>query len=148
MAEGGRRAAFLDRDGTLLEDPGFLHQPDQARLLPGAAAAVRRLNDAGVLVVTVSNQSGIARGPYTAADYQGGQGGSAGLPRGAPHQAAPAGAFFCPHPPGVPGPGDCRKPGTRVFGEARAALGGGIDFTRSFFIGDRLSDVGPARTLG
>ena len=68
MAEGGRRAAFLDRDGTILEDPGFLHQPGQARLLPGAGAAVRRLNDAGILVVTVSNQSGIARGLYTAAD--------------------------------------------------------------------------------
>ena len=146
MAEGGRRAAFLDRDGTLLEDPGFLHQPDQARLLPGAAAAVRRLNDAGVLVVTVSNQSGIARGRYTVVDYEAVQRRLADA--APPHQAHLDGAYFCPHHPDVTGPCDCRKPGTQLFEEARAALGGGIDFTRSFFIGDRLSDVGPARTLG
>jgi len=148
MADGGRRAAFLDRDGTILEDPGFLHQPGQARLLPGAAAAVRRLNDAGVLVVTVSNQSGIARGLYTAADYHTVQRRLAELLAAPPHQAHLDGAYFCPHHPDVTGPCDCRKPGTRLFEEARAALGGGIDFTRSFFIGDRLSDVGPARTLG
>jgi len=134
MAEGGRRAAFLD--------------PDQARLLPGAAAAVRRLNDAGVLVVTVSNQSGIARGLYTAADYHAVQRRLAELLAAPPHQAHLDGAYFCPHHPDVTGPCDCRKPGTRLFEEARAALGGGIDFTRSFFIGDRLSDVGPACTLG
>ena len=58
------RAVFLDRDGTILEDPGFLHQSGRARLLPGAAEAIRRLNAAGFLVVTVSNQSGIARGLY------------------------------------------------------------------------------------
>ena len=63
-----------------------------------------------------------------------------------PYQAHLDGAYFCPHHPDVTGPCDCRKPGTRLFEEARAALG--IDFARSFFIGDRLSDVGPARTLG
>jgi len=146
MADAGRRAAFLDRDGTILEDPGFLHQPGKARLLPGAGAAVRRLNDAGVLVVTVSNQSGIARGLYTAADYHAVQRRLAELLAAPPYQAHLDGAYFCPHHPHVTGPCDCRKPGTRLFEEARAALG--IDFARSFFIGDRLSDVGPARTLG
>ena len=63
------RAVFLDRDGTILEDPGFLHQPGRARLLPGAGEAIRRLNAAGFLVVTVSNQSGIARGLYDVAAY-------------------------------------------------------------------------------
>src|SRR6266496_4102934 len=140
MAEGGRRAAFLDRDGTLLEDPGFLHQPGQARLLPGAAAAVRRLNDAGVLVVTVSNQSGIARGLYTAADYHTVQRRLAELLAAPPHQAHLDGGYFCPHHPDVTGPCDCRKPGTRLFEEARAALGGGIDFTRSSFPGGRPTD--------
>src|SRR5205807_1025185 len=57
-----RRAVFLDRDGTIIEDPGFLHEPEKVRLLEGAADAIRDLNRAGWLVVTVSNQSGIARG--------------------------------------------------------------------------------------
>jgi len=144
MVDAGRRAAFLDRDGTILEDPGFLHQPGNARLLPGAGAAVQQLNAAGVLVVTVSNQSGIARGLYTEADYHAVQRRLGELLAG--HQAHLDGAYFCPHHPDVTGPCDCRKPGTKLFEEARAALG--IDFTRSFFIGDRLSDVGPARTLG
>jgi D-glycero-D-manno-heptose 1,7-bisphosphate phosphatase len=55
-------------------------------------------------------------------------------------------AFFCPHHPEVTGPCDCRKPGTRLFEDARRALG--IDFARSWFVGDRPSDVAPARTLG
>ena len=144
MADAGRRAAFLDRDGTILEDPGFLHQPGKARLLPGAGEAVHQLNAAGVLVVTVSNQSGIARGLYTVADYHAVQLRLGELLAG--HHAHLDGSYFCPHHPDVSGPCDCRKPGTKLFEEARAALG--IDFTRSFFIGDRLSDVGPARTLG
>src|SRR5437867_10612809 len=64
-----RRAVFLDRDGTIVEDPGFLHQPGQVRLLPGAGEAIHRLNQAGWLVITVSNQSGIARGLYDASAY-------------------------------------------------------------------------------
>jgi D-glycero-D-manno-heptose 1,7-bisphosphate phosphatase len=54
----GRGAVFLDRDGTIVHDPGFLHDPAAVRLLAGAGGAVRRLNDAGWLVVTISNQSG------------------------------------------------------------------------------------------
>ena len=69
MSKHGHRAVFLDRDGTIVEDPGFLHEPGKVYLLPGAAEAIRRLNHAGWLVVTVSNQSGIARGLYDAAAY-------------------------------------------------------------------------------
>src|SRR5438445_618001 len=67
----GRRAVFLDRDGTIVDDPspGFLHEPGRVRLLPGAAKAIHRLNEAGWLVVTVSNQSGIARGLYDEAAF-------------------------------------------------------------------------------
>src|SRR2546428_5155317 len=127
------RAVFLDRDGTILEDPGFLHQPGRARLLPGAGEAIRRLNAAGFLVVTVSNQSGIARGLYDVAAYHAVQQRLSELlapPRGpvdAPH--------FFPPPPGITGPCECRKPGTRLFREAQAALG--IDFGLSAFVGDR-----------
>src|SRR5205814_7227607 len=100
MTELGR-AAFLDRDGTILEDPGFLHQPGKARLLPGAGEAVHQLNAAGVLVVTVSNQSGIARGLYTVADYHAVQLRLGELLAG--HLAYLDGSYFCPHHPDVTG---------------------------------------------
>jgi D-glycero-D-manno-heptose 1,7-bisphosphate phosphatase len=146
MAEpaAGRGAVFLDRDGTIVHDPGFLRDPDAVRLLDGAAGAIRRLNDAGWLVVTISNQSGIARGLYTEADYH-------AVQRRLEELLAADGAridasFFCPHHPEVTGPCDCRKPGAKLFQDARLALG--VDFARSWFVGDRLSDVAPARTLG
>ena len=64
-----RRAVFLDRDGTLIEDVSYLRDPAQVRLLPGAAEAVGRLNRAGMLAIVVTNQSGIARGLLTLDDY-------------------------------------------------------------------------------
>lgn len=137
-------AVFLDRDGTIVEDPGFLHEPGKVRLLPGAGAAIRQLNEAGFLAVTVSNQSGIARGRYTAADYEAVQRRLAELL--ASHQARLDGAYFCPHHPDVTGPCTCRKPGVKLFQDARTALD--IDFARSWWVGDRLSDLEPARALG
>jgi D-glycero-D-manno-heptose 1,7-bisphosphate phosphatase len=139
-----RGAVFLDRDGTIVEDPGYLHDPTAVRLLPGAAQAIRRLNAAGWLAVVVSNQSGIARGLYSEADYR-------AVERRLAEQLAAHGArldasFFCPHHPEFTGPCLCRKPGTKLFEDARTALG--IDFHRSWFVGDRPSDVAPARPLG
>ena len=64
-----RRAAFLDRDGTLIEDSHYLSKPEAIRILPGAVDAVKRLNAAGVVVVIVTNQSGIARGLMSEDDY-------------------------------------------------------------------------------
>jgi len=141
-----RRAVFLDRDGTIVEDPppGYLHEAGKVRLLPGAATAIHRLNESGFLVITVSNQSGIARGLYTVAEYTAVQR-RLGELLGA-HGAHLDGAYFCPHHPDVTGPCDCRKPGTRLFRDAAAALG--IDLARSWFVGDRLSDVEPAAALG
>jgi D-glycero-D-manno-heptose 1,7-bisphosphate phosphatase len=135
---------FLDRDGTIVADPGFLHEAAAVRLLPGAAAAIRRLNDAGWPVITVSNQSGIARGLYTAHEYEDVQRRLEALlaEQGARIDAS----FFCPHHPAFTGACDCRKPGTRLFLEASDRLG--IDLARSWFVGDRLSDVEPARRLG
>jgi len=146
MAEphSGHRAVFLDRDGTIVEDPGFLHEPGEVRLLPGAAAAIRRLNDAGWLVVIVSNQSGIARGVYDAAAYAAVQRRLVELL--AAHGARLDGAYFCPHHPDITGPCDCRKPGVRLFRDAAAGLD--LDLARCFWVGDRVSDVEPARVLG
>ena len=149
MADGNHRAVFLDRDGTIVDDPGFLHEPGKVQLLPGAAAAIKRLNENGYLVVVVSNQSGIARGFYTAADYDAVQRRLGELLMA--HGAHLDGSYFCPHHPQFPGtPGapacDCRKPGPQLFREAQQALD--IDFARSWWVGDRLSDVQPALSLG
>lgn len=61
----GRPAAFLDRDGVLIEDSGYPHRPEHLALIPGAAAAVRRMNQAGYRTVIVTNQSGVARGLFS-----------------------------------------------------------------------------------
>ena len=144
MPDGIRPAVFLDRDGTLVEDPGYLHRPEDVRLLPGAAAAVARLNHAGYLVVVVTNQSGIARGLYDEAAYQAVQRRLAELL--AADGARLDGAQHCPHHPDVTGPCPCRKPGTRLYERAATALG--IDLRRSWLVGDKLSDVAAAPALG
>ena len=144
MPDGNRSAVFLDRDGTLVEDSGFLHRPEDVRLLPGAARAVARLNAAGYVVVVVTNQSGIARGLYDVAAYDAVQRRLAELL--AAEGARLDDAYYCPHHPDHTGPCACRKPGVRLFEEAARALG--IDLRRSWFVGDKASDVAPARVLG
>jgi D-glycero-D-manno-heptose 1,7-bisphosphate phosphatase len=137
-------AVFLDRDGTILEDPGYLHDANATRLLPGAADGVRRLNEAGLLVITVSNQSGIARGLYPESAYLAVQDRLGALLAGS--GARLDASYFCPHHPEVSGPCDCRKPGLLLFQRAQTAFG--VDLARSYWVGDRLSDVEPARRLG
>lgn len=144
VADAARGAVFLDRDGTIVEDPGYLHDPAAVRLLPGAGAAIRRLNEAGWPVVVISNQSGIARGLFTEADYR-------AVERRLSELLAANGArldasYFCPHHPEFTGPCPCRKPGTQLFEDAQRDLG--LDFRRSWFVGDRPSDVEPAARLG
>lgn len=139
-----RRAVFLDRDGTIVEDPGYLHEPAKVKLLPGAANAIHGLNAASYAVVVVTNQSGIARGLYTEADYR-------AVERRLGELLAAKGAridasYFCPHHPQAPEPCACRKPHTKLFLDAQAALD--IDFAKSWWVGDRLSDIQPARALG
>ena len=137
-------AVFLDRDGTLVDDPGFLRDPSSVRLLPGAARAVARLNAAGFSVVVVTNQSGIAQGFIRPEEY-------AEVERRIAEVFREAGAridatYHCPHHPSVGGPCDCRKPGTLLYRQAAAELN--LDLGASWGIGDRLSDLEPARTLG
>jgi D-glycero-D-manno-heptose 1,7-bisphosphate phosphatase len=139
-----RRAAFLDRDGTIIEDVSFIARPDQVQLRPGAAEAIGLLNENGVAVVVITNQSGIARGMFTVADYEAVRDRVAAVlaERGARIDAS----YYCPHHPSFSGPCDCRKPGRLLFDEAIADLG--IDAAESMFAGDRVRDVLPARTYG
>jgi D-glycero-D-manno-heptose 1,7-bisphosphate phosphatase len=140
----GRPAAFLDRDGTIIHDFHFLDRPEDVVLLPGAAHAVRRLNEAGWPVILVTNQSGIARGFFTMADFDRIQ---ARLRELLAAEGAHLDAeYVCPHHPDISGPCDCRKPGTLLF--EQAAIDHDLDVTRSVYIGDRFRDVQPGVTLG
>lgn len=139
-----RPAVFLDRDGTLVDDPGFLRDPAAVRLLAGVADAVTRLNAAGVEVVVVTNQSGIAQGFITAEEYASVERRVAELF----HQqgARIDGTYHCPHHPSVDGPCECRKPGTLLH--LRAADERRLDLRASWGVGDRMSDLEPLRALG
>jgi histidinol-phosphate phosphatase family protein len=138
-----RRAAFLDRDGTLIADAHYLADPAGIREVTGAAEAVRALNAEGVAVVVVTNQSGIARGLLTEADYAAVD---AELRRRfAAHGAVIDASYHCPHHPDVTGPCGCRKPGTLLF--ERAAHDLDLDLGRSLYVGDRWRDVVPGLVL-
>jgi len=139
-------AVFLDRDGTIVVDTGYLHEPELVKLLPGAAAAIRRLSAAGYLIVVVTNQSGIARGLYGVPEYRAVERRIGELLATEGGGARIDASYFCPHSPLAAELCECRKPGTKLFREAQAALE--IDFSRSWWVGDRLSDVQPAITLG
>jgi D-glycero-D-manno-heptose 1,7-bisphosphate phosphatase len=139
-----RPAVFLDRDGTIIHDANYIARPEQVALVPGAAAAIRDLNRAGIPVIVVTNQSGIARGILTVADYDRVQ---AEMQRVLKREGAHIDAtYYCPHHPDFTGPCDCRKPGTLLY--RQAAEDHGIDLARSFYIGDRWRDVAPALVLG
>lgn len=139
-----RPAVFLDRDGTIIRDLNYIGRPEQVELLPRAAASIRRLNEAGWPVIVVTNQSGIARGYFTEADYDRV---SARLTELLAAEGAHIdGAFMCPHHPDFTGPCDCRKPGTLLY--RQAATTHDIDTAGSFYVGDKLRDVIPARELG
>lgn len=139
-----RRAAFLDRDGTLIEDASYLADADRVRLLPGAVEAVRTLNDRGILTVVITNQSGIAQGLLTEAQYE--------ATRDRLDQLMKAGGariddtFHCPHYPSVNGPCECRKPGTLLYRQAAQRFD--IDLTGSLYVGDRDRDIAPGLAFG
>lgn len=139
-----RPAAFLDRDGTIIHDASYIRDPAVVRLLPGAAAAIRTLNEADVPVVVITNQSGIARGLLSELDYERVQARVAELL--AAEGASLLASYHCPHLPEISGPCECRKPGTLLY--RRAAADHGLDLERSAYIGDRWRDVEPAYALG
>jgi D-glycero-D-manno-heptose 1,7-bisphosphate phosphatase len=140
----GRPAVFLDRDGTLMVECGYLSDPAGVALLPGAAAALRRLADAGHALVLVTNQSGIARGLYDEAAFRSVQQRLETLL--AAEGVRLDGVYMCPHHPDHSGPCPCRKPGLALFQAAVRELG--LDPAASAFVGDRLRDVVPALAFG
>jgi D-glycero-D-manno-heptose 1,7-bisphosphate phosphatase len=139
-----RPAVFLDRDGTIIEDTGYIAEPDDVRLLPGASSAIARLNRAGIPAIVVTNQSGIARGLLDESAY-------AAVARRldallAAESARLDAAYHCPHHPDVTGACECRKPGPLLY--QRAAAEHGLDLARSWWVGDRSRDVLPAERFG
>lgn len=139
-----RRAAFLDRDGTLIEDAHYIADPERVHLLPGADAAVRRLNQADILTIVITNQSGIALGFVPDDAYE-------ATRRRLDTLLALRGAhldrtYHCPHHPAVTGPCDCRKPGIALYEQAARDLA--LDLAGSLFVGDRYRDIAPGIALG
>ncbi len=138
------RAAFLDRDGTVIDEREYLADPEGVHLVEGAPEAIRSLRSAGLAVVLVTNQSGIARGLYDLDAYRAVAGRLDEML--AVEGAAPDATRFCPHHPDFTGLCRCRKPGTGMFEDAAAELG--VETRGSYYVGDRLKDVLPARELG
>jgi D-glycero-D-manno-heptose 1,7-bisphosphate phosphatase len=139
-----RPAVFLDRDGTINVDTIHVSQRDTVRLIPGAAAAIARLNDAGVPVIVVSNQSGIGRGLFTMEEYD-------SVRVRIDELLAAEGAhldavYICPHSPDALPACECRKPLTALY--TQASTDHGLDLAASWYVGDRLRDILPARTFG
>ena len=144
-------AVFLDRDGTIIEDPGYVGHPDQVRLLPGAAEALRRFSDLGYLVIIVSNQSGVARGLFDEAELTAVHARFEGLLQTAGTRLD--GAYYCPYLSGPEAKVEAyrrdsklRKPAPGML--LQAAGEHHIDLSRSWMIGDSPDDVEAGRRAG
>jgi D-glycero-D-manno-heptose 1,7-bisphosphate phosphatase len=149
MTIPGRPAIFMDRDGTLSHEVGYVNHVSRFRLYPWAVEAVRLANRSGFLAVVVTNQAGVARGyfPESVIDEV-----HASLEASMSAGSARLdGIYVCPHHPSVGDPPyrkdcDCRKPKPGLLRRAEADLG--IDLARSFVVGDRLGDLELAWAVG
>ncbi len=139
--KGRWRAVFIDRDGTINRDTGYVSDKESFEILPGALEGIRLLRKAGYLIVIVTNQSGIARGYYSEADYRRLTGYM--LELFSREGVIVDRVLHCPHHPddGC----SCRKPRTGMGLSAAADLN--IDLGSSFVVGDKLSDVSFGRSL-
>jgi D-glycero-D-manno-heptose 1,7-bisphosphate phosphatase len=144
-----RPAVFLDRDGTVIEERGYLGRLDLIELFPWSAEAIRLLSDAGYAIVIVTNQAGVARGLFDEAFVQSAHARLDEMLR--ERGAAVDGYYYCPHHP--EGSLDryrvacgCRKPAPGMVRQAAIDLG--LDVNRSFVVGDKWLDIGLARNAG
>ncbi len=139
-----RAAIFLDRDGTLNEDIGYLHTCEAWRWLPGAVEALAMFTQQGYALIVITNQSGIARGYYdedavhTLHSWV-----NADLAKQNLHIDA---FYHCPHHPQFSGICPCRKPSAHLL--LQAAQEWNIDLESSFMIGDKMSDVDAGHAAG
>jgi D-glycero-D-manno-heptose 1,7-bisphosphate phosphatase len=144
-----KQAVFLDRDGTVAEEVGYVNHVSRVRLLPGSAGALRRIRSAGFLAVVVTNQAGVARDYFEESLV--GQ-----VHRRLEELLRAEGAsldaiYYCPHHPREGAPPyrrecDCRKPRPGML--LRAARELDIDLSRSYMVGDGIVDVGAGRAAG
>jgi UDP-glucose 4-epimerase len=137
-----RKAVFLDRDGTLNHDPGYLNDPDALKLLDGASGALAELKAAGYVLIVVSNQSGVGRGLIEPSSLEKIHERLGDLLRSS--GAAIDHYELCLHSPEADC--DCRKPKPKLLLDAASKLG--IDMKRSYMIGDKASDVAAGLAAG
>jgi D-glycero-D-manno-heptose 1,7-bisphosphate phosphatase len=137
-----RRYVLLDRDGTINEEIGYVLSPAELRLIPGAAAAIRRLNELGLGVVVVTNQSPIGRGWMTEQDLAAVHDRLRDLLRA--EGAAVDAIEHCPHAPGTGC--RCRKPATGLVERAASRLG--FHPSQAFVVGDHAGDMAMGRAVG
>jgi D-glycero-D-manno-heptose 1,7-bisphosphate phosphatase len=144
-----RKAAFLDRDGVINQDRAYVHRWEDFEFVPGAIEGMRRLQEAGYALVIVTNQSGLARGYYTEAQYQAL---TAALREELARQGVKLdGVYHCPHHPKGTVPElsidcDCRKPAPGMVLQAARELG--LSLPDSLLIGDKPGDIEAARAAG
>ena len=131
---------FLDRDGTINEEMGYINHIDRFVLLPGAAAAIRRINESGFKAVVITNQSGAARGYFPVEFIDQVHQKMNGLLR--EQGAFLDGVYTCTHGPAEKERSescDCRKPGIALMKQAAEELN--LDLKRSYVVGDRFKDI-------
>ena len=144
-----RPAIFLDRDGTLSHEIGYVNHPSRFRLYPWSVDAVRTINRAGWLAVLVTNQAGVARGYFPEVVVHQVMGKlQEAMTAGGAHLDA---AYVCMHHPTLGEPPyredcDCRKPRPGLLRRAESELG--ADLSRSWVVGDRRSDLQVAWSVG
>jgi len=139
-------AIFLDRDGTINIEKNYLHKIEDWEWIPGAIDAIRMINEMGFLVVVVTNQAGIARGYYEEEEVHALH---EHVDRLLEVQNAKIDAYYiCPHHPDYSDDQDCtcRKPESGMLLLAKKELN--IDLSKSWLIGDKLSDVEAAKNIG